>query len=54
MSLTNLVQNRGPLVRTLFVFFLYVLKSLLLVFWMFLHQHKLNPKSVKTILHQQD
>ena len=33
MSLTNLGLTLGPLVRTLFEIFLYLLKSLLLVFW---------------------
>ena len=44
----NLALNRGPLVCTIFVIFLYMLKSLLLVFLplIFLHQQELNPKTL--------
>ena len=50
MSLTNLGLNRGPLVRTLFVLFIYVLESPFLMFLclMFSHQQELNPKVVKS------
>ena len=48
MGLTNLGLNLGPLVPTLFVLFLYVLKSPLLVFLnlIFSHQKESNPKVV--------
>ena len=55
MSLKNLGLYRGPIVRTLFVIFIYVLESLLLVFLClkFPHQQDSNPKVAETILHQQ-
>ena len=48
MSLTNLGITPDPLVRNLFTLFLYVLTSLLLVFWglTFSHKQKLSPKVV--------
>ena len=48
MSLNILVMNPVPLVRTLFVILLYVLKIPLLVFFClaFLHQQESNPKVV--------
>ena len=48
MSLANLGLNWGPLVHNIFVIFLYVLKSPLLVLLRltFSHQHKSNPKVV--------
>ena len=48
MSLTNLGMNQGFLVCTFFVIFLYILKSLLLMFLCltFSQQQELNPKVV--------
>ena len=48
MILENLGLNRSPLVRTLFVVFIYMLKSPLVVFLCltFFHQQESNPKVV--------
>ena len=48
MSLKSLGLNRGLLVRSLVIFFLYLLKSPLLVFLRltFLHQQESDPKVV--------
>ena len=51
MSLTNLGLTLEPLARTIFALFIFVLTSLLLVFWgmKFLHQQDSSPKVVDSL-----